>query len=157
MDGAEQRETKQEEEEEEESMEDLWKRARSFAEEAAKKSQTLTSTSTLSELVSETAKKSKELAAEASKTADLIKTVAIKQADHLKSLNVADIIPPQLSSISIPNLSASSPYSQSELEKFCLNDDLREFVSGFTPTTFQNFPIQGRSSFGECDGQFLDW
>ncbi|KAG6601361.1 hypothetical protein SDJN03_06594, partial [Cucurbita argyrosperma subsp. sororia] len=123
-------------------MEDLWKRAKSFAEEAAKKSQTLTSTSTLSELVSETAKKSKELAAEASKTADLIKTVAIKQADHLKSLNVADIIPPQLSSISIPNLSASSPHSQSELEKFGLNDDLREFVSGFTPTTFQNFPIQ---------------
>ncbi|XP_022977298.1 uncharacterized protein LOC111477659 [Cucurbita maxima] len=123
-------------------MEDLWKRAKSFAEEAAKKSQTLTSTSTLSELVSETAKKSKELAAEASKTADLIKTAAIKQADHLKSLNVADIIPPQLSSISISNLSAPSPHSQSVLEKFGLNDDLREFVSGFTPTTFQNFPIQ---------------
>ncbi|KGN51997.1 uncharacterized protein LOC101210244 [Cucumis sativus] len=123
-------------------MEDLWKRAKSFAEEAAKKSQTLTSTSTLSELVSETAKKSKELAAEASKTADLIKTAAIKQADQLKSLNVSDIIPPQFSSISIPNFSVPSHHSQSELEKFGLNDDLRDFVRGFTPTTFQNFPIQ---------------
>ncbi|KAL0538824.1 hypothetical protein IC582_022983 [Cucumis melo] len=123
-------------------MEDLWKRAKSFAEEAAKKSQTLTSTSTLSELVSETAKKSKELAAEASKTADLIKTAAIKQADQLKSLNVSDIIPPQLSSISIPNFSVPSHPSQSELEKFGLNNDLRDFVRGFTPTTFQNFPIQ---------------
>lgn len=129
-------------------MEDFWKRAKSFAEEAAKKSQTLTSTSTLSELVSETAKKSKELAAEASKTADLIKTAAIKQADHLKSLNVSDIIPPQLSSISIPNFAAApSPRSHSELEKFGLNDDLREFVSGFTSTTFQNFPIQGKGTF----------
>lgn len=133
-------------------MEDLWKRAKSFAEEAAKKSQTLTSTSTLSELVSETAKKSKELAAEASKTADLIKTAAIKQADQLKSLNVSDIIPPQFSSISIPNFSVPSHHSQSELEKFGLNDDLRDFVRGFTPTTFQNFPIQGRSI---CIGFFF--
>ncbi|XP_022149040.1 uncharacterized protein LOC111017557 [Momordica charantia] len=123
-------------------MEDLWKRAKSFAEEAAKKSQTLTSTSTLSELVSETAKKSKELAAEASKTADLIKTAAIHHADHLKSLNVSDIIPPQLSSISIPNFSAPSPHSHSDLHKFGLDDDLRDFVRGFTSTTFQNFPIQ---------------
>ncbi|KAG2281276.1 hypothetical protein Bca52824_052496 [Brassica carinata] len=54
-------------------MEDLWKRAKSFAEEAAKKSQTITlqsSSTSFVNLVSETAKKSKEFAIEASKKAD---------------------------------------------------------------------------------------
>ncbi|KAB1206760.1 hypothetical protein CJ030_MR7G013493 [Morella rubra] len=127
-------------------MEDLWKRAKSFAEEAAKKSQTLTNSVAISDLVSETAKKSKELAAEASKKADLIKTAALKQADqiHIKSLSLSlpDIIPAQLSSLSVANSSASHTYSQSELQKFGVTDDLREFVKGLTSSTFQNFPIQ---------------
>jgi len=51
-----------------------WKRAKSFAEEAAKRSQTLASSVSISDLVSETTKKLKDLAAEASKKADQIKT-----------------------------------------------------------------------------------
>ena len=67
-------------------MEDLWTRAKTFAEEAAKKSQSLTpSSSRIADLVSETAKKSKELAAEASKKADILKSAALRQADQIKS------------------------------------------------------------------------
>ncbi|XP_059448626.1 uncharacterized protein LOC132179850 [Corylus avellana] len=129
-------------------MEDIWKRAKSFAEEAAKRSQTLTNSVTISDLVTETTKKSKELAAEASKKADQIKTAALKQADQIQikslSLSLPDIIiPSQLSSLSLANssASASASYSPSELRKFGVTDDLREFVKGLTSTTFQNFPV----------------
>lgn len=129
-------------------MEDFWKKAKGFAEEAAKKSQSLTASAKISDLVSETAKKSMELAAEASKQADLLKTAALKQADQIKSLS-SDIlvIPPQLSSLSITNSSSSSSSSsepsESELLKFGLTPDLILFVKGLTSTTFQSFPIQG--------------
>ncbi|KAJ4831946.1 hypothetical protein Tsubulata_045292 [Turnera subulata] len=56
---------------------DFWQKARTFAEEAAKRSQELTNTissSKLSDVVSEAAKRSKELAAEASKRSQEITT-----------------------------------------------------------------------------------
>lgn len=117
-------------------------RAKSFAEEAAKKSQTLADSSNFADLVSETAKISKEFAAEASKKADQIKIAALKQADQIKCFS--DIIPPQLSSsLSIINFSDSSTsYSQSELENLGITDDLRTFVKGLTSSTFQNFPLK---------------
>ncbi|TYJ05569.1 hypothetical protein E1A91_A12G172400v1 [Gossypium mustelinum] len=129
-------------------MEDFWKRAKSFAEEAAKKSQTLTSPNKLADLVAETAKKSKELAVEATKKADELKTAALKQADQIQiqsiSKSISDFIPPQLSSLSISSPASTSsdppPIPESELRKFGLTDDLRDFVKGFTSTTFQNFP-----------------
>lgn len=129
-------------------MEGFWKTAKGLAEEAAKKSQSLTASAKISDLVSETAKKSMELAAEASKQADLLKTAALKQADQIKSLS-SDIlvIPPQLSSLSsIASPSLSSPASEpseSELLRFGLTSDLIVFVKGLTSTTFQSFPIQG--------------
>ncbi|XP_021912303.1 uncharacterized protein LOC110826032 [Carica papaya] len=129
-------------------MEDLWKRAKTFAEEAAKKSQTISlpSTSTkIADLVAETAKKSKELALEASKRADQLKAVALKQADQIQQIkSISDIIPPQLSSLSIVNPSSRSDpaISDSELLKFGITDDLRDFVRGLTSSTFQNFPVQ---------------
>ncbi|XP_041013222.1 uncharacterized protein LOC121256480 isoform X2 [Juglans microcarpa x Juglans regia] len=127
-------------------MEDIWKRAKIFAEEAAKKSQTITNSVSISDLVSETAKKSKELAAEASKKADQIKTAALKQADQIQikslSLSLPDIIPTQLSSLSVASSSAPTAYTQSELQKFGVTDDLREFVKGLTAITFRNFPMQ---------------
>ncbi|GAV79536.1 BSD domain-containing protein [Cephalotus follicularis] len=123
-------------------MEDFWKRAKSFAEEAAKKSQDLTNTTKIADLVSETAKKSKELALEASKKADQIKIAALKQADQI---HISDIFTPHLSSLSISNsLSPSSSLPQisdSELRYFGVTDDLREFVKGLTSSTFQNFPV----------------
>ncbi|KAJ6318217.1 hypothetical protein OIU76_013705 [Salix suchowensis] len=133
-------------------MEDLWKRAKVFAEEAAKKSQTLTTSSnTIADLVSETAKKSKELALEASKKVDQLKVAALKQADQIQFKSISDIIPPQISSLSIVNTNAFSPasssgsgpvVSDSELRMFGVTDDLRDFVKGLTSITFQNFPIQ---------------
>ncbi|XWS64155.1 hypothetical protein CRYUN_Cryun06bG0162300 [Craigia yunnanensis] len=130
-------------------MEDFWKRAKSFAEEAAKKSQTLTTPNKIADLVAETAKKSKELALEATKKADELKTAALKQADQIQiqsfSKSISDIIPPQLSSLSIASSASTSsdppPISDSELRKFGLTDDLRDFVRGFTSTAFQNFPF----------------
>lgn len=136
-------------------MDDFWKRARSFAEEAAKKSQSITNSSRIADLVAETAKKSKELALEASKKADQLKTAAVKQADQIQIQNgfkaISDIIPPQLSSSisSIASASASSdpePVPESELLRFGLTDDLRDFVRGLTSSTFQNFPFPGSVS-----------
>ncbi|XP_039044773.1 uncharacterized protein LOC120184345 isoform X2 [Hibiscus syriacus] len=129
-------------------MEDFWKRAKSFAEEAAKKSQSLTAPSKIADLVAETAKKSKELAAEATKKADELKTAALKQADQIQiqgiSKSISDFIPPQLSSLSITSPASTSsdpqPISDSDLRKFGITDDLRDFIKGFTPSTFQNFP-----------------
>lgn len=114
-------------------MEDWWKRAKTFAEEAAKKSQDLTNSAKLTDLISETTKKSKELAIEASKKADQLKLVALKQADQFKS-----IAPPFLNTST--NAGADP---ELENEKLGITDDLREFVKGFTTATFQNFPIHG--------------
>ncbi|KAF5727797.1 hypothetical protein HS088_TW22G01494 [Tripterygium wilfordii] len=136
-------------------MDNFWKQAKAFAEEAAKQSQTLTSSSNkIADLVAETAKKSKELALEASKKADQIKIAALKQADQIQQIkSFSDIIPPQLSSLSIATAASSSSSSSSsapeisdaELLKFGLTDDLRDFVKGFTSSTFQHFPIQDES------------
>ncbi|XP_030956849.1 uncharacterized protein LOC115979040 [Quercus lobata] len=127
-------------------MEDIWKRAKGLAEEAARRSQTLTSSVNISDLVTETTKKSMELAAEASKKADQIKSAALDQIQiqQIKSLSLSDIIPAQLSSLgnSSASSSASASYSESELRAFGVTDDLRDFVKGLTSTTFQNFPIQ---------------
>ncbi|KAK2635985.1 hypothetical protein Ddye_030777 [Dipteronia dyeriana] len=124
-------------------MEDFWKRAKSFADEAAKKSQTLTNSTKIADLMAETAKKSKELAFEASKKADEIKTAALKQADQIPIKSFTDIIPTQFSSLSSIATSSSDPViSDSELRKFGVTDDLREFVKGLTSSTFQNFPVQ---------------
>ncbi|KAF2321382.1 hypothetical protein GH714_040970 [Hevea brasiliensis] len=114
---------------------------------SGKKSQTLTSTNKIADLVAETAKKSKELALEASKKADQLKVAALKQADQIQIKSISDIIPPQLSSLSIVNSSSSSSSVSAasdleELQKFGITDDLRDFVKGLTSNTFQNFPIQ---------------
>ncbi|KAL0003606.1 hypothetical protein SO802_011167 [Lithocarpus litseifolius] len=125
-------------------MEDIWKRAKGLAEEAARRSQTLTSSVNISDLVTETTKKSMELAAEASKKADQIKSAALDQIQiqQIKSLSLSDIIPAQLSSLGNSSASASASYSESELRAFGVTDDLRDFVKGLTSTTFQSFPIQ---------------
>lgn len=138
---------------------DLWQRARTFAEDAAKRSHEFTveaarksqeftaeaarrsqefsiGSSKLSDIVSEATKRSKEIANEASKKADLIKVEAIKRADQIKS--------------KIPNASAigvSTPAvveeSQEDLEMFGVTEELREFVKNISTTTFKEFPLQG--------------
>ncbi|KAK1416205.1 hypothetical protein QVD17_31994 [Tagetes erecta] len=109
-------------------MESFWQKAKSLAEEAAKRSQTLTSSPVrIADIVSETAKRSKDIAAEASKKADQLKNAAI--------LSLADQIP----SLSITT-SSDSP-SESDFETFGITEDLRSFVRGLTLSTFQNFPF----------------
>ncbi|AEE30671.1 BSD domain [Arabidopsis suecica] len=144
-------------------MEDLWKRAKSFAEEAGKKSQTITQSSSATfvnlvtetakkskelaleaskkadqfnaaDFVAETAKKSKEFAAEASKKADQFKVAALKQADQIQNIkSIADII---------GTGTGSGSGSEAELLEFGVTDDLREFAEGLTSATFQAFPDQ---------------
>uniref|UniRef100_A0A803N364 BSD domain-containing protein n=1 Tax=Chenopodium quinoa TaxID=63459 RepID=A0A803N364_CHEQI len=126
---------------------DFWSKARSFAEEAAKRSQELTieaakrsqeltstigGTSRIADIVSETAKRSKELAAEAS---NHIKAEALKRADQIKSLSLLD--PSNLPSDS----SQTKEVSPEELQKFGITDELREFVKEITLNTFQDFPL----------------
>ncbi|XP_004490260.1 uncharacterized protein [Cicer arietinum] len=140
-------------------MEDFWKRAKTFAEEAAKKSQSLSSSSAtarIADLVSETAKKSKELAAEASKKAEEIKTAALRQADQIKSFSDTISIPPQLSAIAAAasatatSTALPSVPQEEELEKFGVTDDLRSFVKGLTSTTFKNFPVNSDENESEA-------
>lgn len=120
---------------------DFWSKARSFAEdaakrsqeltmEAAKRSQELTSTIRLPEIVSETAKRSKEIAAEAS---NQIKAEALKRADLIKSISLLD---PASSS------EKKQQVSEKELERYGVTEELREFIKGITMSTFQDFPLQ---------------
>ena len=117
---------------------DLWNRARSLAEEAAKRTQELSVGATkLSDLVSETTKRSKELAAEASKRAELIKSEAVKRAEQIKVLAEGITVSP----------SPSSPHTplalENDLEKFGITEVLRDFVKEINITTFKDFPLQG--------------
>lgn len=98
--------------------------------EAAKRSQELTSTIRLPEIVSETAKRSKEIAAEAS---NQIKAEALKRADLIKSISLLD---PASSS------EKKQQVSEKELERYGVTEELREFVKGITMSTFQDFPLQ---------------
>lgn len=147
---------------------DFWQKARTFAEETAKKSHELTKeaakrsqeftkeaakrsqeftigSSKISDLVIEASKRSKEIVVEASKKADLIKIEALKRADQIKSQ-----IPS--TSAAFSQLVDSSPSSSTaanggdtpeDLEKFGITDDLREFVKEITINTFRDFPLEG--------------
>ncbi|KAH7841112.1 hypothetical protein Vadar_025714 [Vaccinium darrowii] len=124
---------------------EFWQKAKTFAEEAAKKTQTLTSPAKIADIVSETAKRSKEFAAEASKKADEIRAVADQS---IKSL--ADQIPTSLSLLNSPSPPPQSEkHSLLELQTFGITDDLREFVQGLTSSTFLNFPVQDDSPISD--------
>ncbi|KAG8379350.1 hypothetical protein BUALT_Bualt07G0079200 [Buddleja alternifolia] len=111
---------------------DFWQRARSFADEAAKKSQGIIASTNLSDVVSEASKLSKEFAAEASKKSKEFAAEALKRADQITAH-----IPPALI--------IDSPAAHNEaadLEMYGVTDDLREFVKGITINTFQDFPLE---------------
>ncbi|KAJ0920468.1 putative BSD domain-containing protein [Helianthus annuus] len=140
---------------------DFWQKARSFAEDAAKKSQELTKeaakrsqeftkeaakrsqdftigSSKLSDIVSEASKRSKEIAAEASKKADLIKVEALKRADQIKAQ-----IPS--TSVAISQLVVDSSSSSSSATV----SGLREFVKEITINTFRDFPLEDDSEMSD--------
>lgn len=127
---------------------DIWNKARSFAEDAAKRSSELTKeaarrssdltigSTKLSDIVSEASKRSKEIAAEASKRADQIRAEATKRADLIKSSLAEGIAPPQNTDRQV--------VQEEELERFGINEELRDFVKGITLSTFQDFPLPGK-------------
>ncbi|KAH7549250.1 hypothetical protein JRO89_XS13G0004500 [Xanthoceras sorbifolium] len=135
---------------------DLWNKARSFAEEAAKRSQELTKeaarrssdltvgSSKLSDFVSDASKRSKEIAAEASKRAELLRAEAAKRADQIKSL--AENMAPS-GALALRDITAANDTQQQQrekdLESFGVTEELREFVKEITVTTFQDFPLEG--------------
>ncbi|KAJ8477376.1 hypothetical protein OPV22_021103 [Ensete ventricosum] len=122
---------------------DLWQRAKGLAEEAAKRSQDLTrgAARISQEFVSETTKKSKEIAAEASKKADLIRSEALRAADQIKTLAI-DIPIPIPSTLGQGSSAAVAPDPGSDLERFGVTEELREFVKGIQLSTFRDFPMQ---------------
>ncbi|URE12212.1 BSD [Musa troglodytarum] len=122
---------------------DLWQRAKGLAEEAAKRSQDLTrgAARISQEFVTETTKKSKEIAAEASKKADLIRSEALRAADQIKTLAV-DIPIPIPSTLGQGSSAAVAPDPGSDLERFGVTEELREFVKGIQLSTFRDFPMQ---------------
>lgn len=136
---------------------EFWQRARSFAEDAAKRSQELTlqaarrsqeftaeaarrsqeefsiGSSKLSDIVSEATKRSKEIASE-------VKVEAIKRADQIKSqIPTASV----LSQLVDPAVKVDKVEHQEDLETFGVTEELREFVKDITINTFKDFPIQG--------------
>ncbi|XVF08884.1 hypothetical protein REPUB_Repub07fG0042700 [Reevesia pubescens] len=124
---------------------DFWNKARTFAEEAAKRSSDLTKeaarrssevtigSAKLGDIVTEASKRSKEIAAEASKRADIIRAEAAKRADLIKSSFAEGIAPPQNTE--------TQEEQEKELEQFGINEELRDFVKGITLSTFRDFPL----------------
>uniref|UniRef100_A0A2P2IMJ0 BSD domain-containing protein n=1 Tax=Rhizophora mucronata TaxID=61149 RepID=A0A2P2IMJ0_RHIMU len=114
---------------------DFWQKARSVAGEAAKRSQDLTvGTSKLTDVMSQTAKLSKEIATEASRRAGQIRNEAIKGADRIKS-SFAD------GRAAEPTVEAEQAEKDKELEAFAITEELRDFVKEISITTFQDFPL----------------
>lgn len=140
---------------------ELWQKARSFAEEAAKRSQEFTveaakrtqeltiGSSKLSDVVSEASKRSKEIAAEASKRSKEIVAEATKRADQIKFQIPAAVALSSLVDSSTSAQTASAAPTPADLEKFGVTDDLREFVKGITRSTFQNFQLQDESEMSD--------
>ncbi|XP_020590841.1 uncharacterized protein LOC110031784 [Phalaenopsis equestris] len=136
---------------------DLWKRAKVFAEEAAKRaeeaakrSQELTKGAAKfsQEFVSETAKKSRELAAEATKAADQIKIEALRRADQIKTL-AGEIPIPVNALTATASGSFVSAEASPDLERFGITDELKEFVKGLTINTFRDFPMEDEMDIDE--------
>ncbi|XP_051116944.1 uncharacterized protein LOC127241778 [Andrographis paniculata] len=119
---------------------DFWRTARSFAEDAAKKSQALTqglAAANLSNVVFEASKRSKELAAEATKKSKEFAAEALKRADE-----IAVQIPPPAAVLSdLVDVQKSDDEAAADPEKFGVTDELRQFVQGITTDTFRNFPV----------------
>ncbi|KAK3440364.1 hypothetical protein EUGRSUZ_B00640 [Eucalyptus grandis] len=139
---------------------DFWSRARTFAEEAARRSQELTAEaakrsqelaaggpSRLADVVSETAKRSREIAAEASRRADQIKLEAIRRADRLRSLAAEGS---GEGAAAGPGKEAEeAAAAAADLERFGVTDELREFVQEINVTTFRDFPLPDDSEMSD--------
>ncbi|KAJ3694768.1 hypothetical protein LUZ60_000145 [Juncus effusus] len=129
---------------------DFWNKARTFAEEAAKKShdfslETLKKSQDFisSDFVAETTKKSKEFMTETTKKSRELAAEATKKADLLAGqiMTLAEAIP-AIPAVVGGSEEAVAPEMEEDLERFGVTEDLREFVRGLTMNTFRDFPIQ---------------
>ncbi|KAL1566399.1 hypothetical protein AAHA92_02011 [Salvia divinorum] len=132
---------------------DIWNRARSFAEEAAKRSheaskelaaealkradqitaQIPPAAANLSDVVSEASKRSKELATE-----------ALKRADQITAE-----IPTAAAAITNLVYSKHGIDAAADLDKYGVTDELRDFVKEITIDTFQDFPLEDDSGVSD--------
>lgn len=141
---------------------EFWQKAKSFAEETAKRSQEAAkgiNSAKISDMVSEASKRSKEIAAEASKRSKEIATEASKRADQIKveAMKRADQIKSQIpvSASALSQLvessssSADQDLTEEELVRFGVTEELREFVKGITIHTFKDFPLPDDSDMSD--------
>ncbi|CAA2968936.1 Hypothetical predicted protein [Olea europaea subsp. europaea] len=141
---------------------DFWQRARSFAEEAAKRSQELTQgigSTNLSDVVTEASKRSKELAVEVSNKSKEIAVEASKKSKEIaaeaskKSKEIADQIKFQIPPVAVSALTnlveSAQKGNEVDLEKYGVTDELRQFVKGITMNTFQDFPLEDDSEMSD--------
>ncbi|CAI9754109.1 unnamed protein product [Fraxinus pennsylvanica] len=141
---------------------DFWQRARSFAEEAAKRSQELTQgigSTNFSDVVTEASKRSKELAAEVSIKSKEIAVEASKKSKEIaaeaskKSKEIADQIKFQIPPVAVSALTnlveSTQKGNEVDLEKYGVTDELRQFVKGITLQTFQDFPLEDDSEMSD--------
>ncbi|GMI95220.1 hypothetical protein like AT1G26300 [Hibiscus trionum] len=121
---------------------DFWNKARSFAEEASRRSSELSiGPAKLGDIVTDAMKRSREIAAEASKRAEEIKAEAAKQAELIKS-SLAE-------GVALPETPESPVERDKELERFGITEELRDFVKGITMSTFQDFPLPDDSPMSD--------
>ncbi|XP_075491707.1 uncharacterized protein LOC142529899 [Primulina tabacum] len=148
---------------------DLWQRARSLAEETAKRSQELTQgigSMNFSDVVSEASKRSKEFATEASKRSKEIATEASKRSKEfaneaskkskefaVEALKRANQLTAQIPTAAtvLTNIVDSSQKGNeaADLDKYGITDDLRDFIRGITICTFQDFPLEDDSEMSD--------
>lgn len=140
---------------------ELWKRARTLAEETAKRSHdfTVEAARKSQAFTAEAARRSQDfstgsskladIVSEASRKADLIRVEAIKRADQIKS--------------KIPNASALSKIGVSsheeeeeDLERFGVTEELTDFVRNISVSTFKEFPLQGTCILQFCIFMFFN-
>ncbi|XP_073295503.1 uncharacterized protein [Primulina huaijiensis] len=133
---------------------DLWHRARSLAEETAKRSQELTQgigSMNFSDVVSEASKRSQEFATEASKRSKEFANEASKKSKEFaaEAMKRADQLTAQIPpAATVLTNFVDSPHKGNEaadLDKFGITDDLRDFIKGITISTFQDFPLEDDS------------
>ncbi|XP_073316891.1 uncharacterized protein [Primulina huaijiensis] len=137
---------------------DLWQRARSLAEETAKRSQEFTQgigSMNFSDVVSEASKRSKEIATEASKRSKEFANEASKKSKEfaVEALKRADQLTAQIpTAATVLSNIVDSPQKGNEaadLDKYGITDDLRDFIRGITISTFQDFPLEDDSEMSD--------
>lgn len=140
---------------------ELWKRARTLAEETAKRSHdfTVEAARKSQAFTAEAARRSQDfsigsskladIVSEASRKADLIRVEAIKRADQIKSKI------PSASALSKIGVS-SHEEEEEDLERFGVTEELTDFVRNISVSTFKEFPLQGTCILQFCIFMFFN-